>query len=277
MQFIFTETDDRENYKYGGRLEIKAENVSESAAMVDHFRLFQGNDVESLEKRIDALKSDDLSQVMGSEKRPAYEVESCLDWEFSEVYAQWMERTLGYDGPLPDLDIPRKWDGLKHTTYQASLTLDGGHICFKAYCTAAPWAGKDAATYAESLVVDYLAEEFGTRRHEPEFIQARNNTWVKNPEYHKRHKATPAASNTRLKRALFAWWIENHANDAQLDVVEGNRKIQAETGPYMSAFAFNGHESTIYHGRKMNKDGETQDFLAMSYAEFAKLGQLESA
>lgn len=278
MQFNFKETDEsREEYRFGGRLTLVAENIAESAELVDHFKLHKGKDIESLQARISALQDPSLSVTIGTDKRPAYCVETSLPWDFSKPYADWMSRDLGYDGPLPDLDIPRQWGGLKHTNYQAELRLQGEHITFIAYTTSEPWNKKDAQTYAESRVADCISEEFGERYHEPEYIQAGNNMMVRNPDYLKRRKPTPAASNSRLKRALFEWWLSNEATEAQREIVAGNAQIVAETGGYMGAFDFERPHSTIYHGRKMDKDGKTQDYLAMSFSDFARLGKEVSA
>lgn len=279
MQFNFTETDEsREGYEFGGRLEIKAENALEVSKLIDHFRLFRGDTVEALQARITALQSDSLSYVEGTEKRPMYAVETSLAWDYSKPYAEWMEKNLGYVGTLPDLDIPRQWDGLKHTNYQAELRLQGEHICFLTYVSSEPWAGKDAQTYAERRAVDYIEEEFGERYHEPEFIQAGNANFMKrNPNYLKRRRPTPAASNARLKRALFTWWLDTQANEEQRAIVEGNRQIVAETGSYMDAFAFERPDPQIYYGCKVDPEtGKTSDYKSMSFADFAKLGAEES-
>jgi hypothetical protein len=273
MQFNFTESDYTGEYQFGGRLEIVAETPNEVESLIKHFRLFKDmEDVETLKARIAALESSTLSHTIGTDKRPAYAVTSCLGFEFTEPYKAWALRNFGYDGVFPDLELPREWGGLIHTNYQSRVYTEGEHICFTAFTTAQPWARKSAQDYADSLVSDYIAEEYGTRRHEPEYIQARNNFMVKNPDYLKRHKATPQASNATLKRAFFEWWRANHANAEQLAIIEGNEKIVAETGSYMDAFGFERFESHIYYGRKLGKDGKTQDYKAISFSDFAALG-----
>jgi hypothetical protein len=91
-----------------------------------------------------------------------------------------------------------------------------------------------------------------------------------NPNYLKRHRATPAASNASLKRAFFAWWLENRANEKQKAIVAGNREI-AKGASYMSAFDFERFESNIYYGRKLDGDGKTTDYKSISFAKFAEL------
>lgn len=273
MEFKFTEGDYTGARKFGGQLAITAQGAQEVESIISHFRLFKDvSDVTTLQARIAALQSETLTHVMQSDKRPMYEVATCLDYEFTEPYKTWARDCFGYDGVFPDLEIPRKWNGLMYSDYRARLYTEGEHICVNAFTSSEPWNGKDAQEYAESCVKDYLGEEFGTRRREPEYIHLRNGMAKPNPDYMKRHRPTPLASNSRLKRAFFDWWMINHASAAQKEIVAGNAQIVSETGGYMDAFRFEGHESHIYHGRKLGKDGKTRDYKSVTFAEFAKLG-----
>lgn len=268
MQFNFTKKDHVDEFKFGGILDIVAENASEVESLISHFRLFNRVDnVEVLKKRIEALQSSTLSHVVGTSKMPIYEVSTCLDSEFVEPYKKWALDNFGYDGIFPDLTIPRKWGGLIHTNYQAHLETFNECICFQAFTSSEPWNGKDAQTYAEKRVIDYIGEEFGTRYHEPEFIPTgRGDLMKRNPNYLKKHPARPGATNSRLKKAFFNWWMENHANEKQKEIVSGNRQIVSETGSYMSAFEFEKFESHIYYEHTGN------DYKSISFRDFAALG-----
>lgn len=267
MLFTFTESDFQGDLRFGGSLAITAENVREVSELIGHFRLFPdtGN-ADQLRERIAALESGTLSHVIESDKRPVYEVSRCLDFDFTAPYKKWASECFGYEDTFPDLEIPRKWHGLKYTNYQARLYTNREHICFEAYATAEPWNKKTAHEYATSRVIDQVGEEFGTRRSEPEFIQNRNGTMSRNPDYLRRHAATPSASNARLKRAFFTWWMENHANAAQKAIVQGNADISRDAS-YMNAFTFERHESHIYYAK--SADG----YKSMSFTEFARTGK----
>lgn len=265
MKFTFTELDYSGEYRFGGQLEIQAESPGEVESLISHFRLFRDlSDVSELRARIAALESGTMTHVIKSEKRPVYAVSACLDFDFTAPYKEWAKRNFGFDGVFPDLEIPRKWDGLIATNYQARIYTENEHICFDAFTTSEPWNKKNAQDYAESRVVDCVGEEFGTRRQEPEFIDVRNGQYQRNPNYLRRHRATPLASNARLKRAFFEWWMVNCANDAQKAIVAGNREI-ARGASYMSAFEFERLESHIYYEKT------AKDYKAISFAEFAAL------
>ncbi len=271
MKFEFAEGAYADDFKFGGALTITAQGANEVESLIKHFRLFNDmSNVSVLQTRIEALQKETLSHVIQSDKRPVYEVSGALDDEFTAPYKKWALECFGFDGVFPDLEIPRQWGGLIHTNYQARLYTDGEHICFEAFTSAQPWNGKSAQDYAQWLVSDYIAEEFGMRRHEPEFIHAGNNMMKPNPNYLMRHRATPAASNARLKRAFFAWWLENCANDKQKAIVAGNREI-AKGASYMGAFEFERFESQIYHARKLNSEGKTTDYESITFAKFAAL------
>lgn len=265
MQFTFTESDYEGEYRFGGQLEIKAENAHEVEELIKHFRLFSDvSDVSVLQSRITALQAKTLSHVVRSDKRPVYQVYGCLDHEFTAPYKKWAFDNFGFDGAFPDLEIPRKWGGLLHTNYQARLYIENEYICFEAFTTSQPWNGKDAQEHAQYRVADYIGEEFGCRYHESEFISAGNGLMKHNPNYLKRHEAKPAASNSRLKKAFFDWWMENHANAAQKAIVRGNQEI-AKGAKYMSAFEFEKHEYQIFY------EHTGKDYKVMTFAEFAKL------
>ena len=265
FRFDFQEMDLPNDRRFGGKLTITAESAGAVLSLIDHFRLFRGtSNVESLQARIAALQSATLSHAIYSEKRPVYEIDSALDYDFTKPYCEWALRCFGYDGQFPDLEIPRKWDGLKHTNYQARLYTKDQHICFLTYVQSEPWNKMDANTYAERRAHDYIGEEFGTRYQEPEFKPANNGQYIRNPAYLNRHPAKPSASNPRLKRAFFDWWLETVANDAQKAIVAGNRQIAAGA-TYMDAFSFERFESHIYYEKT------AKDYKAMSFDQFAKL------
>lgn len=267
MEFKFTELSYEGAFKFGGKLEITANGAQEVESLIDHFRLFKDmSDVTVLQARIEALQKETLSHTLQSDKRPMYEVSSCLDDEFTAPYKKWARENFGYDGVFPDLELPRKWGGLIHTNYQARLYTENEHICFEAFKSSEPWNGRDAQECAESNVKDYIAEEFGTRRHEPEFIPTGFGDNMKpNPNYLRRHRATPMASNAVLKRAFFGWWMETQANDAQKAIVQGNREI-AHGAKYMSAFEFERFENRIYYAKT------AKDYKSVSFSEFAAMG-----
>jgi len=266
MQFNFEEMELTEGREFGGKLTITANGAAEVLALIDHFQLFQDtSNIESLQARIAAMQSETLSHVIYSEKRPVYEIDSALDYEFTKPYCDWALRCFGYDGQFPNLEIPRRWKGLIHTNYQARLYTSNQHICFLTYVQSQPWNNMDANTYAERCAHDLIGEEFGTRYREPEFKQTRNGQYVKNPDYLKRHIPKPAATNSRLKVAFFDWWLENVANDAQKTIVAGNKAIAANVS-YMECFKFERFESHIYYEKT------AKDYKIMSFDQFAKLG-----
>lgn len=265
MKFEFTEGNYSDAFRFGGSLKITAQGAQEVESLIKHFRLFSDmSDVAVLQARIAALQSETLAHVLQSDKRPMYEVATCLDDEFIAPYKKWARDCFGYDGVFPDLEIPRKWGGLIYTNYQARLYVECETICVDAFTSSEPWNGKDAQEYAESRVKDYLGEEFGTRRQEPEFIQKGNGQYYRNPNYLKRHSPTPMASNARLKRAFFAWFMDNHASDTQKAIVAGNRDI-AKGASYMSAFEFERFENHIYYAKT------AKDYKSVSFAEFAAM------
>lgn len=276
MQFNFTELDkysgtDRE---LGGTLELVAHGTVEVCALINHFKLFDGDAPEQLIERAQAMQLDTLSHTIGNDKRPAYSVTGVLSLAFAEVYRDWMRDTLGYDGPLPDIDIPRKWGGLAYTHYCEQLSIEDGVIRFTAYDTCEPWNGMRADTYSSKKTGDYIAEYVGTRHHEPEYIMSDKGREIKNPNYMKRHNASPAADCTALKVTLFNWWLANHANDAQIQAYDRNQDLVATSGSYMSGFTFKSYRSSYpssFHMPTLDPEKRGKDYDSMTFKEFAAL------
>lgn len=279
MQFNFTEHEYLDAYKSGGRLEFVAENAQEVKQLASHFKLFSDvSTVKTLKAHIAALKTGTHRHTIGTDKRPVYRVNGRLDISFSTPYVEWMQCELGYNGPLPDLELARKWDGLCHTNYQARIYTFAGHVYFEAFTTSEPWGGKNAQEYAVSRVTDYIGEEFGTRYYEPEMISAgRSGTLKRNPNHLKKHPAKPAANNIILKRTIFAWWLENHANHAQKAIVTGNQEIVNSTGESMEAFHFDYHQPHIYYEHVLGGDGKIQNYKIITFTEFAAMGGQQCA
>jgi hypothetical protein len=217
MRFEFEEID---LVEHSGDVMIRAESEAEVKEVADHFRLFK-DDVRGLVAALDAGTLTHRLTAYSSlgNRYRWFEVHGSLDIEFSEPYLALLVNRTGLDtgGILPDLDL--QGPTLRHTHYAVRVWIEQGHICFIAYDSATEWNGRDAATNAEAYVSDYLKEAFGVRHHEPEFIANRAGTYSRNPNYLKRHRPKPAASNKILKDALFQWWLGNHANEAQRAVI----------------------------------------------------------
>lgn len=266
MQFQFTESDYSDAFKFGGRLTLRAESSFEVEKIITHFKLFNTpNDIEALKAKLVVIESGVFEHILGTDKRPIFEVDSALEVEFSTPYQLWAERCFGFRETLPDMEIPRQWNGLKYTNYQERLYVDSGHICFRTFVSSEPWNGKSAQEYAEFRAFDIIQEEFGFRKIEPEMIQIGNGTFKENPNYLKRHKPTPLASNSLFKRAFFAWWVLNRASDAQKEIISCNAEIAAGAS-YMSAFTFDRYESHIFYAKS------AKDYKSVSFAEFAAMG-----
>ena len=266
MKFQFTESDYAAPFQFGGRLAITAENAGEVESLIDHFRLFRDlSNVDTLQARIAALQSETLTHVIGTDKRPMYETGGTLGAEFLKPYKDWAARNFGYRGPFPDLEIPRKWGGLIHTNYQSRIWIEFESICYESFVSAEPWGRfKLAQDRADHLARDYIAEEFGMRRLEPEYIDAGRGLMRRNPDYLKRHAATPAASNARLKRAFFDWWKVECATEEQRNIIAGNEAIAANAA-YMSAFDFSRDQHTIHHAKT------AKNYESVSFAQFAAM------
>lgn len=204
---------------------VVAETPAEVVELAAHFRIFDKENPDDLVAMAEAIKAGTLTYVSQSSKRPWYRVESALDHEFSEPYEKWLARLVSHDATLPALDLtpihPRR---LCHTHITDTAWIEDGHIQFTGFVNSEDWNGKTAADRAFSTALDYTAEDFGTRQHEPEYIgikQRGGGLMKRNPNYLKRHPARPAASCEWLKSALFDWWMKNHATDEQRAIING--------------------------------------------------------
>ena len=270
MKFAFTETRD----DFGGNLTITAESPAEVQQIDKHFKIFDASQPGELMKLAEVLTAGTLTYTSEPTKRFWYEVVSALDCEFTEPYRAWLERLTGYQDSLPDMDLtPFHPLRLCYTHITDTCGLSGGHIVYKCYDQAEEWNGKDACTNAWDYVADYVGEDFGTRKHEREYIEARNGMMKRNPNYLKRHKSEPAASAGWLKAVIFDWWLANHASDEQLAIVAAVAELSEKFGHAKYGKHFS-EESTLYvpdPNGTCNYDGKGYMVRVMTWKEFREL------
>lgn len=272
MKFQFEQrTDDG-----GGALTFIAENAAEVSELARHFRMFDKDDPEQLMALAQAMQAGTLSHTSYSEKRPWFEVESALEYEFTQPYLDKLSQMTGYNDHIPDMDLtpfhPRR---LCHTHITDRVWLEGGHICYRAFVKSEDWNGKTAGDRSFTTAEDYVQEDFGTRPQEPEYISAsgRGGLMKHNPNYLKRHKAKPACTAEWFWRVLFSWWLDNHASEAQKAIYNANVALH-EGNKWHARDNFGLKDYSINYldpNGTTNWDGGKTKVGTMSHSDFAKL------
>jgi hypothetical protein len=217
MRFEFKETQPNG----GGQLTVIAENSKEVVKLAEHFRMFDKNKPDELLALAAAIVAGTLTYISKpNAKRPWFRIEESLDRAFVEPYMKLLERHTGYKGETPELELtdnhPRR---LCHTHITDTCELTGGLIHFIGYEQAEEWNNKPAEANAHDNMLDYVAEDFGERKHEPEYIDSGCGCMKPNPSYLRRHKATPASKCEWFWDILFQWWLNTRANAKQKDVI----------------------------------------------------------
>ena len=292
----------------GGNVEITAETGDEVQVLTKHFNLFCTKSCDA-QGRLRALQEEAKALETGTytvtemhkpspparEPRAWYDVEGDLGGDFPKLWGRgdsegFMDpyrrvlKQLGYDGPLPDLDLT-PWlldERLKATRILVGAWIKDGVFYYRAYDDASPWNDKTAAEYAAHKVWDHLAEEIGTRRHEPEFIPVSGGGLMKhNPDYMKRHRPQPAVGSDWLLNALMGWWRINKASPRQQEILRLSDELNATSGldgPLKARYSGGGLTYTIDYSihypdpsGTCNWDGKGTKVAYMKLEEFAKL------
>lgn len=201
-------------------LRIDAETPREAAEIVAHFRL-------DVVEHTGSIMRGDLSYLDTPGKRDNrswFFVACTVGPEFVAPYMAKLQAVTGYSGPIPTLSNAPKYPGsgssvnLCHTHIVTVAELTPYGYAFQGFQCASDWNNRTARENAELYFSDYARENLGARKFEPEYIKARNNHLVRNPNYLKRHAPHPEMTSKTLWACLVQWWLETNATDAQREV-----------------------------------------------------------
>ena len=300
----------------GGDLVVTADTAEEVRRLIREYDLFCTKSCD-VEGRLKALLEEKAALEAGTythrcehqdpethrDPHAWYEVEGDLGgdhphlWNskktmtFLEPYLDCMRSHLGFEGPLPDMDLTPKIGPIqfKATRIVMSLWIKDQVICYKAFDNAGAWNGRDAKDNAAKYTWEHLAEEFGTRRHEPEYISVRGDGGgglIKhNPDYLKQHKPQPALGSDWLLNCLIAWWRKNIANERQKEVMRLSDELMKKSkldSNFRAHYSGTGcncgttygmHYSINYPDPNgtVNWDSEGTKVMHMEWKEFAAL------
>lgn len=262
-------------FRFAGYITVTAESLADTKAIVDHFKLFGGDDPESLIARANALQDPALVHVHRPTKRPYFEVSGTLPLEYFQPYKDWANRVFGFDGAFPNLAIPFKWDGLRHVYYGIRQQIECHEtVCFTVAIRSQPWNGLDAQDYADRNANRYIAEDFAHRPPTPEFLPNKNGTYRRNPKYGTGHREPliPRLENETLCLLFVDWWLKNAASDAQREILVKNRELAELTGPYSLVNWLRGYDIRyVDPAGPCNYDGKGLMTGVMRMSDFAKL------
>lgn len=285
MKFKHTQT--REDG--GGNLSVTAETLPEMIDLNQHFRIFDKDKAEDIQAFAAQLGSGPpWTTERRPEKRLWFQCESALGDEFTKPYEDLLRRITGFDGQMVlDMDLtaihPRR---LCHTHITDRCWLEHGHICYVGMIKAEDWNDRSAADNADLNCADYIAEDFGFRRFEREYIESGNGQPKRNPNYLKRHKAQPGLGAPWLWKAIWEWWRENHASDEQRRILNAadSLKSNLDSGKDYDIRKGGGEQAylvsfSLYYldpNGFCNWDGKGTMATALSWDQFAKLARKET-
>jgi hypothetical protein len=275
---------DSKDWTMGGKLHFTAESSADVVALCARFKPFNLELPEELVKYADAIRLGSLVVEDGSEKRPYFRIETALDVEWLEPYAKRLRSWVGW-GELEqvELEFPCLVRPLCHTHSVTRAFLDGGHLCFEGYQQASEWNGKAAHVRAEKMFLDYVQEDIGARKQEPEYIGINGGgggLLKRNPNYLRRNPPHPHLSHAGLFNALFSWWRANRASDAQKRLLVlgeslkgggGAADFEGRQGYQEINFHSYGSFHYLAEDGKGHPWGSGQTFHVMTWEEFQKL------
>lgn len=144
--------------------------------------------------------------------------------EWLAPYMKQLERWFGYTGPIPLIENAPIYGGYPkqlchtHMVERAMISPDGYWAL--GYQQSRDYNGKPAEQRSRQYFHEYVQEDLGDRRHEPEYLALDNGLYRRNPNYLKSHHPHPAAKNERITTALVQWWVANVATPGQKACLE---------------------------------------------------------
>jgi hypothetical protein len=227
-----------------------------------------------LTRAAEGIEHGDLAHTdTATRKRPWFAARSHTGPNGFKPYADLLKKLTGFDGDIPELELPQEqiqWRGLLHTFIAESVKFSSDGITTTGFIRTEDWNGKVAAVRAEENFSDYVCEMFGFRKTEPEYIE-RGSIMVRNPNYMRHHKAQPGLGSNELWTALFTWWRENVANDAQRAALDESDATAAKTrlDPcWVLRFGGNPQGYVAYQGLTLAYSPEHR---SLTWEEFAAL------
>lgn len=285
MRFTFEQTD-ADDIKFCGDVSVISESLADTEGIIGGSHGYFERQTSEIDKARILIASEGGDHPTYVYRSPSgfrnsqsywFQFESCLDYDFTQPYQDLLERLTGCETDLATVDIdltPFLTKRLRHTHIVDRIWINNGHICFLGYDSASEWNKKDPFTNAEYSIVDNVGEDCGKRQHEPEHI-TKGNRIIRNPDYLKRHPASPAV-NGWLWAAIVAWWRENGANAEQLEILDASTKL-TKTNPLVKSSyvgGFSCYDHSIYYPNKngeCNWDSKGTKVAVMNWKEFAAI------
>ena len=257
MEFTLTPTND---------LTIKAVTAKEVAEMCEHFRL-------DITKHTDQLVAGEMTYTVSGEKRPWFHLFADVPFEFLQPYYDLLKKITGYTGPAFEIAAPR-YPGSRHVVnlqythivVDAAIDATGYHA--EVFLQAEDWNGELAAVRAPRNFDEYLREDLGARKHEPEFIRLGNGLLKENPKYLHRYPPHAALTSASLFEAIFNHWFREHATRAQVELWRAGEvayRTVCKTGTLAASMLRN--YSSEFHIENYRR--------TVTFAEFQAAGQKE--
>lgn len=200
-------------------LKITAENKAEVRAIIEHFRLDPFDHMPEME----VGGMDYLHHAYKRDNGEWFQVKGSLGSAWVEPYLDLLHRVTGYT--LTECDtIPLRPHGkadwlLCHTHIEERTTMDAGGVHSEGYQRSQDWNGKTAKERAPGYFLRCLRSCYGKEDPCPEFIQAGNNHYVRNPEFSSgRDRSKPGIGSESVVEDVFNWWLANKATEAQKEI-----------------------------------------------------------
>jgi hypothetical protein len=241
----------------GGDLVLTAENPTEVQAVIRHYKLFRVED-GNVDDRIKALLAEKEALERGTlevqrpcqdpekhrDPRAWYLITGSLDGEhpklwgggtqtYLDPYLVCMRYQLGFQGPIPDMDLTDQIDMdtmLAYTHILLHFRIENQVIHYRAAEEAGSWNGMSAKQNAHEYTRRSVAREVGGQRRESEYSENRKGTYSLNPNYLKQHAPQPALGSEWLLNCLLGWWKRNVASPRQLEIIAAMEVLYASSG-----------------------------------------------
>lgn len=215
---------------------VTAETREEVLHINRVFSIYEASNPDDLIKLAEALTAGTLTTKSHSEKRPWHLVHVSVDGdeckELIDIYIRTFKRLTGCEIPLLHRSASLTVEPLRvcFTGIYQNLRFEEGCLKAEVLMQSEPWNGMTSQQYAAHKATSYVLERIAERPVPPEFIQSGNGSFYRNPDYGTGRKLPlkPALTSSELWAAMWNWWVDNHANDAQKDVIDKVKTLFAD-------------------------------------------------
>lgn len=208
----------------GGTFEVTAETTEEVIAVCEHFSLGAAALIEAVKQPLPW--SCQPPYIATANNGAYFRSTGTVERRWIAPYFVLLEKRVGDVGVF-DMELTPRWGLLRFTHYPIRIWTEGGHLHYDVVNHASDWNGKTAAERAPEFARSAIESHLGRYDQVPEFLEAGNGLYRRNPRYGNGGGLTysPAAGRPCIMDIVVDHWLATKATPGQRKLVQESHDL----------------------------------------------------